>query len=142
MKRFLFLLPLVGAVQAQPLRDAAVAELVNQLTPAPTRRFLNLTKEKRQIDQVINFDSTKRQDSNQLLPEKLAEARRTERLQALRFEVEGHRYCKGCLSDWIVALSDRYAQAVLEYLQAKCGVPSAANTRQRLWRTAAYGNPE
>ena len=83
MKGFHILPALVGAVQTQPVQDASVAELVNQLTPAPTRSFLNPTTEKRQNDLVIDFDSAKLQFSNQPLLEKLAEALSNERLGAL-----------------------------------------------------------
>ena len=113
---------IASAAQAQPIQDASVDELVQQLAPpkAATRGLRNLAPEKRQIDLVINFDfdSSRLQASSQPLLEKLAEALGTERLQALRFKVEGHTDAKGSAS-YNQQLSARRAQAVLEFLQAQ-----------------------
>ena len=79
---------IASAAQSQPIQDASVDELVQQLAPpkAATRGLRNLAPEKRQIDLVINFDfdSSRLQTSSQPLLEKLAEALGTERLQASR----------------------------------------------------------
>ena len=110
-----------GVVQAQPIQDASVDELVQQLAPPKpaTRGLRNLVPEKRQIDLVINFDfdSARLQTNSQPLLEKLAEALGTERLQALRFKVEGHTDAKGSAA-YNEALSAKRAQAVLEFLQS------------------------
>jgi len=124
MKRVLILPTLVCAAQAQPVQDASVAELVKQFAPTATRGLRNLAPEKHQIDLVINFDfdSTKLQTSSQPLLEKLAEALVSERLQALRYKVEGQTDVNGSVS-YNEALSSRRAQAVLKFLQSK-GVES------------------
>ncbi len=112
---------IASAAQAQPIQDASVDELVQQLAPpkAATRGLRNLAPEKRQIDLVINFDfdSSRLQTSSQPLLEKLAEALGTERLQSLRFKVEGHTDAKGSAA-YNESLSAKRAQAVLEFLQA------------------------
>ncbi len=120
---FLLLLTagLLGAAQAQPpVRDASVEELVDQLAPARalTRGLRNLVPEKRQIDLVINFDfdSARLQAASKPLLEKLAEALGSDRLQALRFKVEGHTDAQGSAA-YNEALSARRAQSVLAFLQ-------------------------
>ena len=48
---------IASAAQSQPIQDASVDELVQQLAPPKaTRGLRNLAPEKRQIDLVINFD--------------------------------------------------------------------------------------
>ncbi len=114
---------LIGSAQAQqPIQNASVDELVEQLAPpkALTRSLRNIAPVKRQIDLVINFDfdSAKLQAGSKPLLEKLAEALSTERLSAINFKVEGHTDAKGSAS-YNQDLSARRAQAVLEFLQAQ-----------------------
>jgi hypothetical protein len=91
---------LVSAVQAQPIQDASVAELVKQLAATATRGLRNLGPEKRLIDLVINFDfdSAKLQTSRQPFLEQLAEALCADQLQALPFMVDRHTECDGAIT--------------------------------------------
>ncbi len=113
---------LINSAQAQqPIQNASVDELVEQLAPpkALTRSLRNIAPVKRQIDLVINFDfdSAKLQAGSKPLLEKLAEALSTERLSAINFKVEGHTDAKGSAA-YNESLSAKRAQAVLEFLQA------------------------
>ena len=109
------------AVAQQPLHDATVEQIVDQLAPPAASRGMtrNLVPQKRQIDLIVNFDfdSATLQASSRPLLGKLAEALNTERLQSMRFRVEGHTDAKGG-ADYNQRLSERRASAVVGFLEA------------------------
>lgn len=110
-----------GAAAQAPAREVSVDQIVQQLAPpaVTTRGLRNLVPERRQIDLVIHFDfdSARLQPGSRPQLENLAAAMNNPRLQALRFQVQGHTDAKGSArhND---ALSARRAQVVAELLQA------------------------
>lgn len=115
-----------AAAQA-PIGRATADELVDKLAPPPaaTRSLRNIVPQRRQIDLVVNFDfdSARLQAASRPLLESLAQAMNNERLQAIRFRVEGHTDGKGT-ARYNDELSARRAQAVAEFLVAQ-GVAGA-----------------
>lgn len=112
---------LSGAAMAQaPIGRATADELVDKLAPPPvatTRSLRNIVPQRRQIDLVVNFDfdSARLQPASRPLLESLAQAMNNERLQAIRFKVEGHTDGKGT-ARYNDELSARRAQAVAAFL--------------------------
>jgi OOP family OmpA-OmpF porin len=111
---------LVTSASAQtPIGRATAEELVEKLAapPATTRSLRNIVPQRRQIDLVVNFDfdSARLQAASRPLLESLAQAMNNERLQTIRFKVEGHTDGKGT-ARYNEALSDRRAQAVAAFL--------------------------
>lgn len=114
--------------QAQPLEAANAQQIIDQLAPpsaasAPSgnavtpMRTRNLKPVQRSIDLVIqfDFDSAKLQAVSKPLLDQLAEALKSERLNTMRFQIEGHTDAKG--SDaYNKSLSQRRADAVQQYL--------------------------
>jgi outer membrane protein OmpA-like peptidoglycan-associated protein len=113
--------PSAASAQA-PVGDASVQDIVDKLAPAPLTRSLsrNIVPQRRQIDLVINFDFDSARLQPQSLPQlqRLADALKTERLQAARFLVEGHTDAKGT-ARYNEELSARRARAVADFLQAQ-----------------------
>ena len=112
MKGFLLILVLIasGASLAQPIKNASVEQLVEQLAGPEqplTRSLRNLKPEPRSIDLVIqfDFDSAKLQESSKPLLDNLVTAMKTDRLMNIRFKVEGHTDSKG---------SENYNQNLIE----------------------------
>jgi outer membrane protein OmpA-like peptidoglycan-associated protein len=112
----------VTGAHAQPLGSATVDKLVEQLTPdAPkTRSLRNLTVAPKSVDLVIqfDFDSAKLQEASKPLLDNLASAMASDRLMSLKFSVQGHTDAKGTEA-YNLALSQRRAQSVVEYLTSK-----------------------
>lgn len=108
------------AMPQAPMKDASVQEMVDQLAPpkATTRSLRNITPQRRQIELVINFDFDSARLQPQSLPllEKLAEAMKTERLEPVKFRVEGHTDAKGA-ARYNDELSARRARAVAAFLR-------------------------
>ena len=115
-------LPAGGLAQQAPWRDATVDQMVEQLAPpAPSRGLQrNVVPQQRRIELIVNFDfdSAMLQPSSLPLLTRLAQALNTERLRALRFQVEGHTDAKGS-DDYNQRLSQRRAQAVVAFLGAQ-----------------------
>jgi len=110
---------------AQPLTNASVADIEQQLAPtAPKTRSLNGTRnlvpEVRSIDLVIQFDlgSAQLQEDSKPLLENLAQAMKGERLKDMKFKIEGHTDAKGSAS-FNDKLSLERAQAVVKFMQHK-----------------------
>jgi len=112
--------------QAQPRADASVEEIVQALTPQPKTRSLsrNMKVEPAKIDLTINFDfdSAKLKEESKPQLERLAQALRTERLAALKFQIEGHTDAQGTAA-YNDALSTRRAASVVSFL-SQSGVES------------------
>ena len=106
-------------VNAQPRADASVEEIVQALTPQPKTRSLgrNMKVEPAKIDLTINFDfdSAKLKEESKPQLERLAQALRTERLAALKFQIEGHTDAQGTAA-YNDALSTRRAATVVSFL--------------------------
>ena len=106
-------------VSAQPRADASVEEIVQALTPQPKTRSLgrNMKVEPAKIDLTINFDfdSAKLKEESKPQLERLAQALRTERLAALKFQIEGHTDAQGTAA-YNDALSTRRAATVVSFL--------------------------
>jgi outer membrane protein OmpA-like peptidoglycan-associated protein len=107
------------SVIAQPIGSASVDQIVEKLE-APkgqTRSLRNLAPEPRKLDLVIqfDFDSAKIQGSSKPLLDNLAAAMKSERLNALSFNVEGHTDSKGT-SEYNLRLSARRAESVVNYM--------------------------
>jgi len=106
-------------VSAQPRADASVEEIVQALTPQPKTRSLsrNMKVEPAKIDLTINFDfdSAKLKEESKPQLERLAQALRTERLAALKFQIEGHTDAQGTAA-YNDALSTRRAASVVSFL--------------------------
>ena len=104
---------------AQPRADASVEEIVQALTPQPKTRSLgrNMKVEPAKIDLTINFDfdSAKLKEESKPQLERLAEALKTERLAALKFQIEGHTDAQGTAA-YNDALSTRRAATVVGFL--------------------------
>jgi len=113
-------------VNAQPRADASVEEIVQALTPQPKTRSLgrNMKVEPAKIDLTINFDfdSAKLKEESKPQLERLAQALRTERLAALKFQIEGHTDAQGTAA-YNDALSTRRAASVVSFL-SQSGVES------------------
>ncbi len=113
---------LADACAQASVADASVQDIVDKLAPAPLTRSLsrNIVPQRRQIDLVINFDFDSARLQPQTLPQlqRLADALKTERLQAARFLVEGHTDAKGT-ARYNEDLSARRARAVVAFLQAE-----------------------
>jgi outer membrane protein OmpA-like peptidoglycan-associated protein len=126
-----------GQAPAGPVKDASVDDIVKQLAPpaATTRSLRNLVPERRQIDLVIpfDFDSARLQATSRPQLERLAEALRSERLQSLRFKVEGHTDAKGT-AKYNDELSARRARAVVEFLAAQGVEPSRLDAEGKGFR--------
>jgi outer membrane protein OmpA-like peptidoglycan-associated protein len=115
------------AMAQAPIGRATADELVDKLAPPPvatTRSLRNIVPQRRQIDLVVNFDfdSARLQPASRPLLESLAQAMNNERLQAIRFKVEGHTDGKGT-ARYNDELSARRSQAVAAFL-AEQGVSS------------------
>jgi outer membrane protein OmpA-like peptidoglycan-associated protein len=115
------------AMAQAPIGHATADELVDKLAPPPvatTRSLRNIVPQRRQIDLVVNFDfdSARLQPASRPLLESLAQAMNNERLQAIRFKVEGHTDGKGT-ARYNDELSARRSQAVAAFL-AEQGVSS------------------
>jgi len=112
--------------QAQPRADASVEEIVQALTPQPKTRSLgrNMKVEPAKIDLTINFDfdSAKLKEESKPQLERLAQALKTERLAALKFQIEGHTDAQGTAA-YNDALSTRRAASVVSFL-SQSGVES------------------
>jgi OOP family OmpA-OmpF porin len=113
------------AVGAQaPVANASVEDIVNKLAPQAASRTRsisrNIVPQQRQIDLVVNFDfdSAHLQPQSVPLLERLAEAMKSERLQPVRFRVEGHTDAKGS-PRYNEELSARRAGTVVEFLQGQ-----------------------
>lgn len=112
---------LSSAAMAQaPIGRATADELVDKLAPPPvatTRSLRNIVPQRQQIDLVVNFDfdSARLQPASRPILESLAQAMNNERLQAIRFKVEGHTDGKGT-ARYNDELSARRAQAVAAFL--------------------------
>jgi outer membrane protein OmpA-like peptidoglycan-associated protein len=129
--------------QAQPMEAANAQQILDQLAPpsatssaappgAMPMRTRNLKPVQRSVDLVIqfDFDSAKLQTVSKPLLDQLAQALKSERLSAMRFQVEGHTDAKG--SDaYNKALSQRRADAVQQYL-AEHGIASERMTARGL----------
>lgn len=121
MKHLILVLGLLQAnwCEAQLLLQASPEQLVEKLTPpaASTRSLRNLTPKPVTVDLSIqfDFDSASLQAVSKPLLDNLALAMNSERLSALHFLVEGHTDAKG-KSDYNLQLSNRRAQAVVDYL--------------------------
>ena len=106
-------------VSAQPRADASVEEIVQALTPQPKTRSLgrNMKVEPAKIDLTINFDfdSAKLKEESKPQLERLAQALKTERLAALKFQIEGHTDAQGTAA-YNDALSTRRAASVVSFL--------------------------
>ena len=125
MKGFLLILVLIasGASLAQPIKNASVEQLVEQLAGPEqplTRSLRNLKPEPRSIDLVIqfDFDSAKLQESSKPLLDNLVTAMKTDRLMNIRFKVEGHTDAKGS-ENYNQNLSMRRAESVVTYMADK-----------------------
>jgi outer membrane protein OmpA-like peptidoglycan-associated protein len=119
----------LNVAQAQPLEAANAQQIIDQLAPPPVTttvpgsaggppmRTRNLKPVQRSIDLVIqfDFDSAKLQTVSKPLLDQLAEALKSERLTAMRFQIEGHTDAKGSEA-YNRALSQRRADAVQQYL--------------------------
>ena len=130
MKR-LWIWSLVGLLctaQAQPMDAANAQQIIDRLAPpvegsapdgsaAPRMRTRNLKPVQRSIDLVIqfDFDSAKLQAVSKPLLDQLAEALKSDRLNSMRFQIEGHTDAKGSEA-YNKALSQRRADAVQQYL--------------------------
>ena len=156
MKGFLLILALTasGASLAQPVKNASVDQLVEQLAGPEqplTRSLRNLKPEPRSIDLVIqfDFDSAKLQESSKPLLDNLVTAMKTDRLINIRFKVEGHTDAKGS-ENYNQNLSMRRAESVFTWLTralrkcawkvlAKDSVICYILTSLKLWRTDECG---
>jgi OOP family OmpA-OmpF porin len=125
MKGFLLILVLTasGVSLAQPIKNASVDQLVEQLAGPEqplTRSLRNLKPEPRSIDLVIqfDFDSAKLQESSKPLLDNLVTAMKTDRLMNIRFKVEGHTDAKGS-ENYNQNLSMRRAESVVTYMADK-----------------------
>jgi outer membrane protein OmpA-like peptidoglycan-associated protein len=102
-----------------PVKDASVDDIVERLAPAAatTRSLRNIVPQARQIDLMIpfDFDSARLQPASRPQLERLAEALRSPRLEAMRFKVEGHTDAKGT-AKYNDELSARRARTVLDFL--------------------------
>ena len=125
MKYLLLLALLCAQAGAQTIRSATPQELADQLAPpaTATTRSLgstrNLAPAPRKLDLMINFEfnSAKLQPTSKPLVAALAEAMRSERVKDIHFRVEGHTDGVG-KPEYNLGLSDKRAQAVVEYLAA------------------------
>jgi len=109
--------------QAQADREnISVDSMVEKLTPAPKTRSLtrNLVPTAANLDLTIHFDfnSEKLQERSKPLLNNLAAAMRNDRLNQLKFRVEGHTDAKGTAA-YNDALSKRRASTVVAYLSSQ-----------------------
>ena len=115
---------------SQPIGSASVDQIVEKLEvpQGRTRSLRNLAPEPRKLDLVIqfDFDSAKIQNASKPLLDNLAAAMKTERLNAISFNVEGHTDAKGT-SEYNLRLSARRAKSVVNYM-AQQGVDKARLT--------------
>lgn len=115
---------------SQPIGSASVDQIVEKLEvpQGRTRSLRNLAPEPRKLDLVIqfDFDSAKIQNASKPLLDNLAAAMKTERLNAISFNVEGHTDAKGT-SEYNLRLSARRAESVVNYM-AQQGVDKARLT--------------
>ena len=126
--------PQAQAQPAAPLQQATAEELIQQLAPAqsPTRSMRNIAPVQRQIDLVVSFDfdSDRLQPDSKPLLESLAHAINSERLQGLRFMVEGHTDAKGS-ARYNELLSARRAQSVVQFLRSQGVLPQRLEAQGR-----------
>lgn len=110
---------LASVATAEPLGKASVDQIVEKLEvpPLKTRGLRNLAPEPRTIDLVIqfDFDSAKLQEVSKPLLNNLAAAMKSQRLEGLSFNVEGHTDAKGT-EEYNLRLSSRRAEAVVNYM--------------------------
>jgi len=118
------LISLVSATaMAQNDREnLSVETMVERLTPAPKTRGLtrNLVPTESKLDLTIHFDfdSDKLKERSKPMLDNLASAMQNDRLNALKFRIEGHTDAKGSAT-YNETLSKRRADAVVAYLSQK-----------------------
>lgn len=117
-----------------PHQQATADEIIQHLAPPPafTRSLRNIAPVQRQIDLVVNFDfdSDRLQPGSRPLLENLAQAINSERLQGLRFVVEGHTDAKGS-ARYNELLSARRAQSVVQFLRSQGVLPQRLEAQGR-----------
>ena len=120
-------LGLIGLVSATAMaqndrENLSVETMVERLTPAPKTRGLtrNLVPTESKLDLTIHFDfdSDKLKERSKPMLDNLATAMQNDRLNALKFRVEGHTDAKGSAT-YNETLSRRRADAVVAYLSQK-----------------------
>jgi outer membrane protein OmpA-like peptidoglycan-associated protein len=125
--RHVVLIALIGlasvTAEAQTDREnISVDSMVEKLAPAPKTRSLtrNLIPTAAKLDLTIHFDfnSEKLQARSKPLLDNLATAMQNDRLNQLKFRVEGHTDAKGTAL-YNEALSMRRASTVVAYLSSK-----------------------
>jgi outer membrane protein OmpA-like peptidoglycan-associated protein len=92
----------------------------------------NIAPVQRQIDLVVSFDfdSDRLQPDSKPLLESLAQAINSERLQGLRFMVEGHTDAKGS-ARYNELLSARRAHSVVQFLRSQGVLPQRLEAQGR-----------
>jgi outer membrane protein OmpA-like peptidoglycan-associated protein len=120
-------LGLIGLVSATAMaqndrENLSVETMVERLTPAPKTRGLtrNLVPTESKLDLTIHFDfdSDKLKERSKPMLDNLASAMQNDRLNALKFRIEGHTDAKGSAT-YNETLSKRRADAVVAYLSQK-----------------------
>ena len=115
---FIGLAPMTAEAQTDR-ENISVDSMVEKLAPAPKTRSLtrNLVPTAAKLDLTIHFDfnSEKLQERSKPLLGNLAAAMRNDRLNQLKFRVEGHTDAKGTAA-YNEALSKRRADSVVAYL--------------------------